>query len=74
MGMTMMFLLAKVALLAVLDLYLAVNVFDPAVRPVARYVALAWIPPVPLLLPCSRTRAVVSLAATTVLPETAKLM
>lgn len=74
MGMTAMCLLAKVTLFVLVARYLAVKVVDPAFRPVTRYVALAWIAPVLLLVPCARMTAVVSEAATVELPETSKLM
>ena len=51
-------------------LYCRVNVFEPAVRLVITVVVLAWMPPVPELLPCSRITARSSVAVCVVAPET----
>ncbi len=44
-------------------LYSRVKVFEPAVRLVITVVVLAWIPPVPELLLCSRITALASVDA-----------
>jgi hypothetical protein len=72
--MTVMLRFENVQVLEPSPLYSRVNVFDPAFRLVSTVVVLAWIPPVPLLLPCSRITARASVDPEVVAPLTAKLM